>query len=63
MTKKTISWRTITSDRPQRRAERERAHVAHEDFRGVGVEPEETEPGARKRAAFEITTARYPPGK
>jgi hypothetical protein len=33
-------------DRAERSAERQRADIAHEHFRRIGVEPQETEPGA-----------------
>ena len=54
----TRSWCTITATTPSAAAEGERADVAHEDLRGVGVVPEEAEAGADDRGAEDQQLAR-----
>ena len=43
MTNSTISWRTITAIGAERGADGERADIAHEHLRRIGVEPQESQ--------------------
>ena len=47
---------------PQTAAQRERANIAHEDLRRVGVVPEEADPGADHGAAVDRYFANIPDG-
>ena len=51
MTSATSSWRTMTAIDAERRADRQRADIAHEHLRRIGVEPEKAQARAAERRA------------